>query len=396
MPNTATTHSDTNNALRCDRVTVIVPTFNRANYIAECLDSLLRQTMQPHEIIVIDDGSEDDTPQVLEAYGDKIHYIRKENGGKPTAVNLGLSVASGDLIWIFDDDDVALPNAIKDRVATLIDHPDAGFVYSQHYLGEDGTDGHIVQGKLHNTPYYDQDHFLYELMKGCFFHLGSALVSIEVYRTVGLFASHMLSSEDYDMQIRIAHHATGAFCASPTFIFRQHTGSRGSKDIRYSSEKRQLIFMKHDRIIGQQLRANNDLGDYLQPRLSEALDPYQRRQALLSRMVVMASKGCMTEMLADLQLALEVRTSPAKPLTRAERERIRDVICTGYAYPAFCADRRSTVQQLIKLKSLPEGRHALRSFSYGMLKYAKSYPASLLQKATLTRLFVYLMIQSFT
>jgi glycosyltransferase involved in cell wall biosynthesis len=79
-------------------VSVLVPTFNRVNYIAECLDSLLAQTVPPLEVIVIDDGSEDGTADLLASYGHRIRHIRKENGGKPTAVNLGIQEARGDLI----------------------------------------------------------------------------------------------------------------------------------------------------------------------------------------------------------------------------------------------------------------------------------------------------------
>lgn len=127
-------------------VSVLVPTFNRENYLAECLDSLLAQSVPPLEIIVIDDGSEDGTAAVVARYGERIRYVRKENGGKPSAVNLGLSLARGDLIWIFDDDDVALPDAIETRLACLQQHPEAGFVFSPHYYGSDGPNGRIKRG----------------------------------------------------------------------------------------------------------------------------------------------------------------------------------------------------------------------------------------------------------
>src|SRR5450756_2616592 len=110
------------------RVSILVPTFNRANYIAECLDSLLAQTMPALEIIVIDDGSEDGTSELLKHYGQRIRYIRKDNGGEDTAGNLGVALARGEFIWIFGDDDVALPRAIANRVAALQARPDAGFI----------------------------------------------------------------------------------------------------------------------------------------------------------------------------------------------------------------------------------------------------------------------------
>jgi glycosyltransferase involved in cell wall biosynthesis len=130
--------SERASAVKAMTVSVIVPTFNRAHCIGECLESLLVQTVPPLEIVVIDDGSEDGTADVLARYGDRIRYVRKENGGKPRAVNLGLSLAQGALIWIFDDDDVALPDAIERRLEVLEAKPGIGFVYGQHFIGTNG------------------------------------------------------------------------------------------------------------------------------------------------------------------------------------------------------------------------------------------------------------------
>lgn len=120
-------------------VSIIVPTFNRAHYLPECLDSLVAQTVAPLEIIVVDDGSEDATREVVARYNSPVIYIYKENGGKPSAVNLALQACKGDLIWLFDDDDVALPDAIEQRLEAFVKSPEAGFVYSAHYLGTDGA-----------------------------------------------------------------------------------------------------------------------------------------------------------------------------------------------------------------------------------------------------------------
>ena len=236
------------------RVSVLVPTYNRANYIAECIESLLAQTMQALEIIVIDDGSEDNTAEVLAPYSNRITYIKKENGGKPTAVNLGLSIAQGELIWIFDDDDVALPAAIANRVKTLQANPNAGFVYSPHFYGSDGTNGKIKQGALHKTPQYNAECVLYELMKGCFFHLATALVRADAYQSVGGFDTELLSSEDYDMQLRLAGAYPAAYCPEPSFIFRQHEGLRGAKAIRYGGNQRAKIFRQFDPLSGPKTR----------------------------------------------------------------------------------------------------------------------------------------------
>ena len=85
-------------------VSVIVPTFNRARYLPECLESLLAQTFPPTQIVVVNDGSTDDTASAVKPYLDRIEYIEKENGGKSSALNLVLPNIRNDYVWIFDDD----------------------------------------------------------------------------------------------------------------------------------------------------------------------------------------------------------------------------------------------------------------------------------------------------
>lgn len=355
------------------RVSVLVPTFNRANYICECLDSLLAQTMPALEVIVIDDGSEDGTAELLKRYGQRIRYIRKDNGGKPTAVNLGLSLAQGELIWIFDDDDVALPNAIADRVKVLQARPDAGFVFSPHFYGTSGADGKIQRARLHPIPTHNPDNFLFELMKGCFFHLATALVRADAYRTVGAFDPQLLSSEDYDMQLRLARAYPAAYCPEPSFIFRQHSGLRGAKAIRYDGQKRVKVFRKFDQRVGQKLRATLPLGDYLVPRHAGALTSATERQALLARVTVMASKGCLTEMVEDLRSVLARLPQGGVP-DPAERSAIAGAICTGYASAAIEDQWDDFKTQLTTLARSAGGRAAIRSIATGLFRLAKGYP----------------------
>lgn len=358
------------------RVSVLVPTFNRANYLPECLDSLLLQTMPALEIIVIDDGSQDNTAEVIERYGQRVRYVRKDNGGKPTAVNLGLSLAQGELIWIFDDDDVALPHAIASRVTALRLNPDAGFVYGPHYYGSDGPDGMIRQGRLHRLSAHDPQSFLLELMKGCFFHLATALVRAQAYRTVGDFDTELLSSEDYDMQLRLTRSFTAAYCPEPIFIFRQHTGPRGAMAIRYAGAQRTNVFRRFDQRVGRKLRTGLALGDYLVPRLAQVGAPATQRQALLNRMTVMASKGCLPEMMEDLCQALSLLPSDGVP-TAAEQHTITTAICTGYA-PDAITDQWDDFRLLLAgLPRSPAGRAAIRSITAGFIRLAKGYPGPL-------------------
>ena len=358
------------------RVSVLVPTFNRANYIPECIDSLLAQSMPALEIIVIDDGSEDETTEVLKRYGERIRYIRKDNGGKPTAVNLGLALAQGELIWIFDDDDVALPHAIAARVKTLQSRPDAGFVYSPHFYGHDSADGKIRKERAHVVPTCTADSFLFELMKGCFFSLSSSLVRADAYRAVGGFDTELLSSEDYDMALRLSMFYPAAYCPDPCFIVREHTGRRGAKTIRYGGDQRAKIFRKFDQRIGLKLRTSLSLGDYLVPRLTRISPQAKQAEALIARMTVMASKACLPEMMSDLRDILALLPAGRAP-GPAVREAISAAVCTGYAADAITNQWAQFTTLVARLPPSPAGRSVARSIANGLFRRAKGYPGPL-------------------
>ena len=100
-------------------VTVIVPTFNREKFLPECIDSLLRQTVMPDQILIVDDGSTDGTGTVASSFPAPVEYYRKENGGKSTALNFALKHCTGDFVWIFDDDDIAHPTALERFLAAF-------------------------------------------------------------------------------------------------------------------------------------------------------------------------------------------------------------------------------------------------------------------------------------
>ena len=370
-------------------VSIIVPTYNRAHYIEECLDSLINQTQPAIEIIVIDDGSEDDTAERVSQYGDKIRYIKKVNGGKPTAVNLALTLVRGNLIWLFDDDDVALPNATEHRVAALQKRPDAGFVYCPHYWGTDGYNGRIDQGRLNDVPYYSDEMLFSELIKGCFFHLGSVLVRMEAYQLAGNFDTSLLSSEDYDMQIRLARVVNAAYSPEPCFIFRQHSGERGAKKIRYGAAERSAIFRKYDTQVGLKLRSALSLGEYLVPRTVTVTSVEQERQALLARMVVMASKACIAEMFEDLQAALAT-LEPDQHLNDNEASLVTSAICTGYAYAASQANWATFKRHVARIGEHAAGKQATVALAKGFFRLAKSYPGSVNERAR--RLFISILI----
>jgi glycosyltransferase involved in cell wall biosynthesis len=112
------------------RVSVVIPTYNSDRYLATAIDSALGQTYRDHEIIVVDDGSTDQTSRILEAYGDRIRPLRQPNQGVAIARNSGIAAARGEFVAFLDADDVFLPDKLTAQVAVFDADPELGIVHS--------------------------------------------------------------------------------------------------------------------------------------------------------------------------------------------------------------------------------------------------------------------------
>jgi len=122
------------------KISVTIPTFNRAHLLGSAIDSVLRQTYRNFEIIVIDDGSTDGTEQMVARYGDKVRYFRQPNGGLGVARNAGLDRATGDCIAFLDSDDYWFDFKLELQVQLLRQRSDVAFVFTEfEILKDDGT-----------------------------------------------------------------------------------------------------------------------------------------------------------------------------------------------------------------------------------------------------------------
>lgn len=127
-----------------ESVSVIIPTYNRADLVGEAVDGAVKQTHAPVEVIVVDDGSTDDTAKVLEPYFDRIRYIPQENRGLAGARNRGILESRGEFLAFLDSDDACLPDWIEKVVDTFRRHPEAGAVASAEFeIDEDGNRGRV-------------------------------------------------------------------------------------------------------------------------------------------------------------------------------------------------------------------------------------------------------------
>ena len=290
--------------VRTQRVTVLMATYNRAEYIGEAIDSLLHQTRPPDEVIVVDDGSTDDTRARLQRYRGRVRYIGKPNGGKSSAINRGLAEAAGDWIWCFDDDDAALPNGLEQLLYGLATQRDCDFVYGGQLTGSSGGDGRIVPGRALLPPDVPPQFLFGHGMRDVPFLLPAALVRRNRFEALRGFDEHYASSQDYEFLLRLLQAARGVRVPQPILVRRSHDGPRGPHRVRHDAALRERVWMEAGGRLGRDLRRRLPLASYL-PRRSDGAGPpiAKARAALVQRMAVMASKGLIREMVVDLRSA---------------------------------------------------------------------------------------------
>lgn len=185
-------------------ISVVIPAYNAARYIASAIDSALAQTYSAVEIIVVDDGSTDATPTILHPYwqAGKIIYIRQENKGLAVARNAGIKASSGDYIALLDADDLFLPEKLERQAAYLDAHPDCGVSYCGLWHFDDAAPEKLL--KL-NYAYYSGAEVFPALLKKNFINPLSVVMRRSILEIVGYFDESMRSSEDWEFWIRAAY-----------------------------------------------------------------------------------------------------------------------------------------------------------------------------------------------
>ena len=184
------------------KVSVIIPTYNRARYVRESIQSVLSQTYGDLEVIVVDDGSTDETAEVIGAISDpRLRYLRQDHVGRSKARNYGLSVARGKYIAFLDSDDLYLPNKVELQVDYLNKHPGTGMVYTSAYCIDDV--GELLPHKYEATAsgsIYEQIAFFVPVT----ITLPTVMTYREIFNRVGGFDENMDRFEDTDMWRRIS------------------------------------------------------------------------------------------------------------------------------------------------------------------------------------------------
>jgi glycosyltransferase involved in cell wall biosynthesis len=249
--NTAEVQPD---SARMPLVSVVIPTYNRAHYLPEAIDSVLAQSYPNVEIIVVDDGSTDHTAQVMERYIGKVTFQRKQNGGVASARNLGLQFAHGEFVAFLDSDDICLPQRIAAQIACFIQVPDAVICSSDFSAFNEGNVlevSHIATyyrivadtpGGLHaiysSRQTLKNDGVLWsalgsdasigilvgsvyeQLAWGNFIHPPTIMVRRAVIDAAGVFDESIPIATEHDWLLRVCRTGRAAYLDSPLILYR--------------------------------------------------------------------------------------------------------------------------------------------------------------------------------
>lgn len=250
------------------KVSVVIPAFNCEAYIDETIEGVLLQTLPPHEVIVVDDGSTDGTAEKLQKYRHVIRYIHQSNKGPSAARNVAVSNASGDYIAFLDNDDVWLPDKLARQVDALQRHPEAALVFSDAaWVRDDGTTARYtfgrnaagssqvsdgLRGQIARLPHNDGTilvgDWYGDLLRDNFIINSSVLVRRSALSEVGAIDESLVLNSDYDLWLRVSSRFRLAYLNRAALTYRIREGSMSGglalREYRYRHWDA-MLFEKH-------------------------------------------------------------------------------------------------------------------------------------------------------
>jgi glycosyltransferase involved in cell wall biosynthesis len=216
-------------------VSVVIPAYNAERFIVDTVNSVLDQTFQDLEVIVVDDGSKDGTVAALERFGNRIRVHEQANGGVAKARNTGVALAKGSWIAFLDADDLWLPEKVEHQLR-LTDVP---MTYTDRF--NIGARGDLPELQSLVTPMHAGDLFVPLLREGNFIANTSVMIRRELFEKMGGFYTGLNGTEDWDLWIRVAERHHIGFVPEPLVKYRFHEGSISRNYVRMSRERTMVI-----------------------------------------------------------------------------------------------------------------------------------------------------------
>jgi glycosyltransferase involved in cell wall biosynthesis len=207
---------------------VVIATYNRSRLLKETIESVLKQTFQDFELIVVDDGSTDDTEKVLKSYGDRLRFLRQENRGPSAARNLGISFARASWISIQDSDDICAPSHLETLYRFVEKNPDVGMVFANGaYVDDPGPKGKTIIPREKSKRMAERGVELTDLFRTSIVRLQAALLSKEALLSIGGLDETLRICMDLDLGFRLLMRFPVAYLDEVVFFYRRHEGNIG-------------------------------------------------------------------------------------------------------------------------------------------------------------------------
>jgi len=204
------------------RVSAIITTYNAAHFVGEAIESVLAQTRLPDEIVVIDDGSTDDTARVVARYASHgVRYVYKRNGGPGSARNRGIRETSGDLVAFLDADDLWLPPKTELQLAYVAAHPDVALVSCDRWTWKFEKDRRYLE---RFGPRRNLDARREVMVRNIVGNPSQVMVRRDALIAAGCFDTTMRWAEEWDLWVRIAARGSLGFVHQPLSVYRWHSG----------------------------------------------------------------------------------------------------------------------------------------------------------------------------
>ena len=196
-------------------VSVILPTYNRGWILKEAIDSVLTQDFRDFELIVVDDGSTDNTPQILDSYHQDLMVVRQPNRGVSAARNRGIAAAGGGLIAFLDSDDLWLPRKLSSQVVFFNSNPEAVINQTEEIWIRNGV--RVNPKTRHHKP---SGMIFEQSLALCLVSPSAVMMKRSLFDAVGLFDEDLPACEDYDLWLRISWRYPVHLIETPLIIKR--------------------------------------------------------------------------------------------------------------------------------------------------------------------------------
>ena len=211
-------------------ISVIIPAYNHAQFVEEAVESVLSQTYKHLEVIVVDDGSTDDTRDILKKYQNKLTYIFQKNNGQSSARNHGIRTGKGTYIAFLDSDDLWLPEKLELQMEVMSQNQTIGLVSCGAYIiNPKGR----IEDEWIREEYQTREKLLRDLQtRKLFLNTSCVLVKRMCLDRVGEFKEGLGFAEDWDLWLRIARHYEVRIIRKPLIKCRKHDGFKGYQQVK--------------------------------------------------------------------------------------------------------------------------------------------------------------------